>query len=166
MSTIIYFAYGSNMSSRRFLKRVPSANALGTGRLRHHQLAFHKVSWKDGSGKCGIVASDGDEVLGVLFEMAATDKQELDKIEGLGKGYDVKDVEINRDDGNPTTAFTYCATATDPTLKPFTWYLRHVVEGAREAGLPEYYIKKIEKVEAVKDHDCERERKELEIYHN
>ena len=43
---MIYFAYGSNMLSRRFLKRVPSANALGTGILRHHQLAFHKVIGK------------------------------------------------------------------------------------------------------------------------
>ena len=165
MSTIIYFAYGSNMSSRRFLERVPSANSLGTGTLRHHQLTFNKVSWKDGSGKCGIVVSDREEVLGVLFEIAASDKQELDKIEGLGKGYDEKEVEISRANEKSIGAFTYCATAVDLTLKPFTWYLRHVVEGAREADLPGYYIKKLEKVEAIQDHDSERERKEIEIYH-
>ncbi len=162
---MIYFAYGSNMSSRRFLKRVPSANALGTGILRHHQLTFCKVSWKDGSGKCGIVASDRDEVFGVLFEIPVSDKQELDKIEGLGKGYDEKEVEISRANEKSIVAFTYYATAVDLALKPFTWYLRHVVEGAREADLPGYYIRKLEKVEAVKDHDPERERKEIRIYH-
>ena len=164
MSTIIYFAYGSNMSSGRFLKRVPSANALGSGILRHHQLTFCKLSWKDGSGKCGIIASDRDEVLGVLFEIAVSDKQELDRIEGVGKGYNEKDVEISGDNGKSIAAFTYFATAIDLALKPFTWYLRHVVQGAREADLPKTYIKKLEKVEAVKDHDPEREKKELDIY--
>ncbi len=46
-----YFAYGSNMSLARLKGRVPSAKRLGMFCLRNHQLAFHKISKKDGSAK-------------------------------------------------------------------------------------------------------------------
>ena len=55
MNQIVYFAYGSNMSQRRLQARVPSATFLGIGILLGHALAFHKISKKDGSGKCDIV---------------------------------------------------------------------------------------------------------------
>lgn len=161
---MIYFAYGSNMSFRRLHERVRSAKPLSVGTLRHHKLAFHKVSTKDGSGKCDIVASAGDDVMGVLFEIDSFEKPRLDRFEGLGYGYDEKEVQILTDDGQSVYAFTYYATTIDSALKPFTWYIRHMFEGAKEAGLPQDYVAKLEKVESIKDHDLARERKELRIY--
>ena len=52
----------------------------------------------------------------------------------------------------------------DPELQPFTWYKRHVIEGAREADLPSAYIKTIENVAATEDDDKQRETQELAIY--
>ena len=153
------------MCSQRLQQRVTSANSLGVGTLRLHKLTFHKVSKKDGSGKCDIFASDTHEVIGVLFRIDPAEKPKLVKFEGLGKGYNEKEVEIITKNGQAITAFTYYATDIDPTLNPFTWYLRHVIEGAKDCNLPESYIKMLETVEAVRDPDFERERKELEIYH-
>ncbi|MDA2919255.1 gamma-glutamylcyclotransferase [Desulfobacterota bacterium AH_259_B03_O07] len=113
--------------------RIPSAVSKGIGTLRNHTLAFHKVSKKDGSGKCDIVASDADNVIGVLFRIDASEKPVLDRFEGLGSGYDEKEVEIITSDGRRLAAITYYATDTDSSLKPYTWYVRHIVEGAREA---------------------------------
>ena len=50
-----YFAYGSNMSSRRLRERMPGARAESRAILPCHRLAWHKIG-KDGSGKCDIVA--------------------------------------------------------------------------------------------------------------
>ena len=40
--------------------------------------------------------------------------------------------------------------------KPYHWYKEQVVQGAREHGLPEGYIKKIADVESIPDQDPER----------
>ena len=51
--TLLYFAYGSNMSSVRLRARVNSAQPLGVARLPGHRLRWHMHSL-DGSGKCDI----------------------------------------------------------------------------------------------------------------
>jgi hypothetical protein len=51
---MLYFSYGSNMSIKRFLKRIPSAKRIAVAKLSYHELKFHKKSTKDGSGKCDI----------------------------------------------------------------------------------------------------------------
>jgi gamma-glutamylcyclotransferase (GGCT)/AIG2-like uncharacterized protein YtfP len=162
MNKLNYFAYGSNMSSKRLRARLPSASLAGVGALRGHRLVFHKVSNHDGSGKCGIVESTRDHVLGVLYEIDADEKPVLDRIEGAG--YVEKRIEIGLPSGNSRHAFTYYATHIDPRLKPYTWYLRHVLEGAREAGLPRDYIAALEQTAAIEDPETQREAKELKIY--
>src|SRR5258706_268593 len=95
-SVFINFAYGSNMSTRRLCERVPSARVIGVGVLKGHKLCWHKVSKKDGSGKCDAALTDagGAEVYGVLYEIALAEKPKLDSAEGLGAGYDEKDVVV------------------------------------------------------------------------
>ena len=62
------------------------------------------------------------------------------------------------------SALTYRATRKDPTVAPFTWYMQHVLNGARRCGLPDAYIAGIERVAAVRDLDAGRETRELSIY--
>ena len=152
------------MSSRRLKSRVASARALGNGRLDGYVLTFNKISDKDGSGKCGIVKSPGNHVFGMLFDVDEAEKKLLDRIEGLGYGYNQKTVKINRDSGGVLRAYTYIPTAIDALLRPFSWYKRHVLEGAKEANLPPWYVDRIHAIEADKDPDTARERSELRIY--
>lgn len=161
----IYFAYGSNMSVRRLQKRVPSANPLGVGRLADHELTFRKKS-SDGSAKCDIAPTDGRDVCGVLFEIDVRDEEALDRFEGLGRGYRKKLVQVFDPAERDTCAFTYFADRAyiDGTLRPYTWYLKHVLVGAEEAGLPASYVAGIKRVEAWHDADGEREGKELAVY--
>ncbi len=152
------------MSSKRLRARVPSAKVIGTGILRGHLLAFHKVSKKDGSGKCDVVESISDEVLGVLFEINEAEKTTLDGEEGLGFGYEEKSVTIILESGERLAALTYFATNTDTSLNPYTWYKRHVIEGAKEAKLSFAYLATLEGVAAIEDPDKKREAQELAIY--
>ena len=81
-NTVQYFAYGSNMFTRRLAARVHDAAPLSSGVLHGHELRFHKSS-RDGSGKCDAYQVDhGDaQVIGALFNLPRTGKAELDRIE-------------------------------------------------------------------------------------
>lgn len=162
MPDVLYFAYGSNMSEARLSRRVGSATAVGAAMLSGHRLVFHKKSTNDGSGKCDIVPAHGDLVAGVLFRLAPSALQTLDRCEG--RGYSRVRVAVLLESGREIEADTYKATLIDPSLKPYTWYVRHVAEGAKRANLAPAYVAAIEAVEAVPDPDRARELRELGIY--
>ena len=162
---MIYFSYGSNMSIKRLSSRITKISRLGIATLHKHDLRFHKVSINNGGGKCDIFETDDPEhfVIGVVYKIDPNEKSELDRLEGLGLGYEEKQVNIEMN-GKIVSAFTYYATNIDPELKPLSWYKEHVVRGARENELPEEYIQKIEIVESVADDNYERHLRELVIY--
>ena len=159
MSTRLnYFAYGSNMLTARLRERVASARPLGVARLRGHVLVWNKRG-RDGSGKCSVIASGRDEdlVWGVLFELEDREKSALDRVEGLGCGYDEGTVEVMCN-GVTVQALTYLATDTDDSLRPYDWYKELVVAGAREHRLTHEYIALLESAESIPDSDRERAR--------
>jgi len=148
-----YFAYGSNMLACRLCAgdRCPSAKAIGTGYVEGRRLAFDKVS-EDGSGKCDAERTDRptDRVHGVVFDVALTEKDALEKVEGLGKGYSQETVRVITPRG-VVEAMTFVATRKDPSLRPYRWYKELVVAGAVEHDLPAEYVERIRAVEAVED---------------
>lgn len=151
----LYFAYGSNMWSRRLLERTPSAVAVGTGHIESYRLTFDKVSI-DGSGKCNITSTtQPNRVYGVLFRINLTEAQALDRAEGLGKGYEKAEVRVVGPSG-AVVAVAYIANRTDPLLRPYDWYKEFVIRGATEHELPEAYIDDIRSVASNPDPDPER----------
>ena len=160
-----YFAYGSNMSLARLRARVPSAEKIGPFILAGHSLRFHKCG-RDGSGKCDAFVTNNaeDTVVGVLFTIDAHEKAHLDRIEGLGCGYEHKWVCVSDGSGLEYKAATYYASSMDGTLKPYSWYKHHVLVGARESGLPVDYINTIERVEHLDDPDSSRDRLERAVH--
>ncbi len=149
------FAYGSNMLSARIRERVPGAQLVGIATLHGHALRWHKVA-KDGSGKCDIVASEpGSVVHGVLYEIPSHEKQHLDRAEGLGFGYEEKDVLVECKTGM-LKATAYVATHVDESILPFTWYRALVIAGAVEHGLPMAYVNGLRAIEAKLDADAQR----------
>ncbi len=160
---MLYFAYGSNLSVRRMCRRIPSARPLGPALLPGHRLAFHKVG-RDGSGKCDAASSRRreDRVHGVLYWFAPQHKTVLDEHEG--PGYTQQQVVVTRRDGTRHAAYLYSATEIDANLRPFAWYLEHVVRGACEHRLPRRYLASLLATVAVADSDPTRHAAELAIY--
>ena len=148
MDPCLYFAYGSNMCTRRLQTRVPSAFARMRAFLRKRSMHFHKRGL-DGSGKCTIHPEERDEdlVWGVVFEMDPAHRARLDNVEGLGSQYHAERVLVHTDYGTEQ-AFTYVAAphVIDSSLRPFHWYKQLVVMGAREHELPAEYIAMLESV--------------------
>ena len=165
MTTLLYFLYGSNMSTPRLLDRVPSAKSVSVAHLKNHRLKFHKKS-KDGSGKCDIQLTNdpSDVVYGVVFRILASEKPALDNKEGLRSGYNEKTVSVVGPNGESFNAVTYYATDIDSSLKPYDWYNEHVMRGAKEHRLPSEYIRSIEAIESIPDPNPKNYEKELSIY--
>nr|WP_079782950.1 gamma-glutamylcyclotransferase family protein [Pseudomonas sp. LPH1] len=161
-----YFAYGSNMSLPRLKARVPSAERIGVFTLVEHTLRFHKMSKKDGSGKCDALftGNPDDYVIGALFEISNDEKCILDRAEGLGYGYEEKRITVSDSQGNTYEAVTYYATNTDPSLLPYSWYLHHVINGAKETGVPSTYLDALLATDSREDPNKERDASERAIY--
>ena len=160
-----YFAYGSNMSLLRLQERVPSAKKLEIVTLKNHQLRFH-MSGIDGSGKCDSFQTNNSEdiVIGALFEINENEIEVLDRAESLGSGYDQKLVFVQNDSGEFFEALTYYAIKIDASLKPYSWYLNHVIVGAKETKIPTNYLAVIESIECIEDQNKNREAKERAMY--
>ena len=163
--TILYFAYGSNLSTVRLTRRIPSADLITTGELRQHRLVFHKVG-RDDSAKCDafFTGQPDDFLYGAVYRINPDHKMLLDQAEGLGNGYQTKPVTIVTGTTEDIQAFTYYATRIATNIKPFHWYKQHVLSGAREHSFPGPYIEKIALIDSLKDIDQIRTKQELDIY--
>jgi gamma-glutamylcyclotransferase len=152
------FAYGSNMCSGRFrdYKIVPEGPGRA-GLLLAHRLVFNKKS-QDGSGKASVERHMGSQVWGVLYTIPDADLKTLDI--GEGQGYHRTKLQVRTTDADTAEAWVYVAStpSNDPTLRPYTWYKRFLVEGAREHSLPPKYIAELNDIEAVQDPDHKRDR--------
>jgi hypothetical protein len=153
------------MSLARLRERTPGARRLATCLLRGHSLRFHKAG-RDGSGKCDAYATGnpGDVVIGALFEICPGQKSALDAAEGLGAGYEEKAVVLEGAGGGRVAALTYYATAIDESLRPYCWYKRHVLVGARESALPPAYVARIDAIATWRDPDPRREARQLAVH--
>jgi len=165
-----YFAYGSNMSFKRLETRLQQPKVIGVYRLTHHRLAFHKESL-DGSAKCDAfyTGKADDKILGVVYDITPADKQKLDKIEGVGAGYEIKTATVTEEknqtqNNRKIPVFLYYATQLTQTCLPYEWYQYHVIAGAHEAGLSRDYIRQIAQSDCATDPNLTRHQKELSIY--
>jgi hypothetical protein len=55
------------------------------------------------------------------------------------------------------------ADSIDDALRPYSWYKRFVVDGARQHGLPEEYVNITAAMPDVDDHDRDRDRRNRSI---
>jgi gamma-glutamylcyclotransferase len=103
-----------------------------------------------------VEVHEGSHVWGVLYAISDRDLHTLDEGEG---GYHRVRFSVRRTDNTNTDAWMYVASKprNDPALRPYKWYKRFLVEGAREHFLPPLYIADLELIEAVQDSDSRRD---------
>ena len=156
----LYAAYGSNLHPVRLTERVPSARLLGKERLKNYSLQFHKIS-NDGSAKCNIVTDPGKCVHVAIFEMDTCDKPALDRVEGVGSGYTVCEMEI----GGYGPCFLYIAERQyiDDSLQPYSWYRDLVILGCEYLRFPAAYVDSIRAISACLDEDLHRHTEHMQL---
>ncbi len=136
---VLYFAYGSNMSQKRLRELGIKPKRSFVAELRNHKLDFNKLG-SDGSGKANVERDGNSKVLGIVFEITESDLKELDRYEGAPAHYRRRNVTVKPEEGETCTAVTYLAVRKAQGLKPNAEYVRKIIEGAIEAGLPWTYI--------------------------
>jgi hypothetical protein len=139
---------------------VSSARQLGTSFIEKFDLKFNKRSDMDGSAKCNIGIGDRGVYVAV-FEIAISQKAELDRIEGLGKGYN----ELAFEDARFGELLTYVANPAviDEFLAPIDWYKEMVLLGCRSNNFSTEYIRTIEETGSIEDPDKNRSRAQWKI---
>lgn len=147
-----YAAYGSNLHPLRLTERISSAQLVATGFLPNWSLQFHKRS-NDGSGKCNIL-SGGNGIHVAVFEISATDKLELDRIEGLGVGY--SETILSVPGIGPCASYVAEQSHIDDSLVAYDWYKELVLLGASVHGFPDSYLDRIDSVPVRQDPSPDR----------
>jgi len=147
------------MCTGRLRDRVTTASPVGIAELIGYDLRFHKKS-TDGSGKADAYSTGCQDhvIVGVLFEIESAEKPKLDRAKALCRGYEEAIVSVKGSEGNTWNPFTYLAQKSHivPDLKPYSWYKRFVVEGAKQPGLPRWYSNQIQEAPDVHDTDTKR----------
>ena len=150
--TVLFMAYGSNMSSRRFRERLgwldveetkfAEITAPKKATLTGYRLEFNKPHGEspDPEGLANIVEDQNAAVEGVVYQLTQPALEYLDVIE---TGYKRKQVSVTVNAKNDN-AMAYVAETTREGLKPTKALIEMLVEGAREHGLDESYIEKLQ----------------------
>jgi hypothetical protein len=146
VSTVWYFAYGSNMHSGTLRGRrgVEYMRAVA-GRLSGWRLVLDKPPlFGVGGAFANIVPQHGAHVLGVLFEVTADDYSHIELTEGvLLHNYERVAVNVRplraRNAGD-VPAFTLASDRRDPSLLPTRRYVDLLIAGAQEHDLPARYV--------------------------
>jgi hypothetical protein len=140
-----YFAYGSNMETATFRGRrgIAFTRAL-PARVAGWRLVLDKPPLIPiGGAVANIVPEQGAHVLGVLYEISRDELAHVELSEGVLLG-SYRRVEVHAETlATPTLAATALSLASerrDPTAFPTDRYMRCVIAGAEEHGLPDDWV--------------------------
>jgi hypothetical protein len=89
----------------------------------------------------------------------------LDKAEGLGKGYEEKNVSVGLPEDKSITAQVYVAShnSINDLVEPYDWYVDFIISGMRDYKFPPNYVQEIQSIQTKTDPDKKREQKQREI---
>lgn len=136
MNTLLYFAYGSNMLSKRLTERVGYVHRIGVYTLLNHRLLFNSGSFRLNS-YANIEPAEGESVEGVLYNLNETQIHSLDFCEGYPRNYE-KFYKIETINGSQLVIFGYWTRSEFyKTIngKPNLNYLNIILMGAMQNGL-------------------------------
>lgn len=148
--TFDYFAYGSNLLANRIHVNNPTAVRAGIGKLENYRLDFIRFARYWRGAIATIVPTENDTVWGAIWEISLVDLPKLDRQEGVASGaYVVLNVDVVLLDGGRRKCRTYMQSAVPeqrvslkylPMERRPSWiYLKTIITGAAESGLPEDY---------------------------
>uniref|UniRef100_A0A4W5R7J1 Gamma-glutamylcyclotransferase b n=1 Tax=Hucho hucho TaxID=62062 RepID=A0A4W5R7J1_9TELE len=151
--TFLYFAYGSNLLKERLQLKNPSASIHCVARLKDYKLIFGNykglASDRWHGGVATIENSPADEVWGVVWRMNVADLESLDSQENVRLGA-YSPVEVNvKTRGQELNCRTYIMNSCI-YAPPSPQYLKVILMGAEQNGLPKNYQEKLRAIETNK----------------
>lgn len=139
-----YFAYANNMNRSQLRSRVGEIAEEKNGKLENYEIVFNKKA-RGGSATANIRPASGKTVYGVLFKIPQSGLRTLDRFEGVPQHYRRIEITATDEEGNRIPAQVFIATKVDKGLRPASYYLQAILQGADEHHLPADYIEELKK---------------------
>lgn len=139
-----YFAYGSNLLKRQMIERIGSTGSSDPGPrlayLANYRLVFQHLD--NVSPAFANILTPGTGICGMVYRLRPADFQILD---GYEAGYERHSVTVTDDNGDFLDAIAYVMKSSQQLAigKPKAEYLRKIVDGATQHGIPASYIESI-----------------------
>ena len=141
-----YFAYGSNMDPERMSSRAVHFNRCLSGTLKGHRLLFNKRGGDRRLGKVGYanaMRDTGQDLKGILYQVAGHSLEALDMFEGARDGHYVRrqvDILVGGGAGaslRTAKAWVYFAGEEflEDGLRVSDRYMRHIHRGQHLLGM-------------------------------
>jgi cation transport regulator ChaC len=148
-----YFAYGSNLSQATFTgRRGIRPLQKRRGWLEGYRLCFDIPIGPGERAVANICAATGARTYGAAYLITPADAEHLDRTEGVGREvYSRIAVAVCTETGDRLDAFAYQSTFRTEGRKPSLRYVGLLLEGAREHGLPDDYVRYLESLELAVD---------------
>ncbi|XP_036359988.1 gamma-glutamylcyclotransferase-like [Octopus sinensis] len=136
----LYFAFASNLLKERLGINNKTAVFKAVAKLENYQLKFAYQSSRWCGHVATIVESKGDVVWGVVYEMSISERDSLDKQEGVDRNiYHATDMKVKDPNDVIYECRTYLLLKKD-FGKPSPQYKDIIVRGALANGLPSDYV--------------------------
>jgi gamma-glutamylcyclotransferase len=132
---VFYFAYASNLSRKQMAERCPEAKAKSSAVLPNYRLVFTGWSRITGGGTATIKRTEGQRVLGGIYEVSEKCVFALDRAEGYPGTTSKLSVMVFPEGEKAVEAFTYVKVMQAEDAKPSPQYLTVLQQGYRDWGL-------------------------------
>jgi gamma-glutamylcyclotransferase len=148
-----YLGYGSNMNrgifeSRRGMRPIQAHPAL----LENYRLRFNLAIGPGERGVANLESQAGAHTWGVLYLITVEQSEHLDRTEGVPRGaYRRIPVSAIVGSSERIPAFTYQSDRISLGRKPSARYIRLLIEGAVQHGLPPGYLRYLRNFELAAD---------------
>tara|TARA_R110002020_G_scaffold474534_1_gene706210 strand:- start:971 stop:2095 length:1125 start_codon:yes stop_codon:yes gene_type:complete len=144
--TIMYFAFGSNMSKAIMSQRCPSAKLVGIRKIEGYELEFNRIGdYREGGVASIRTAIDrSTHVYGVIWEISINDMKILDTHEVQSSYQRIKVTAIGDSGDEAIECQAYVALPQPGPIRPDREYLEIIISAAVSMKLPERYIRSLE----------------------
>lgn len=148
---VYYFAYAGNMNLSQIKMSCASPKKVAVAKIDDHKLEFYDYAKMWDGAQETLTPEPGSEVWGVIYELNMPDTDKLDlwhnvKFDGSGF-YFHSPAKATAADGTQYDVLFYKKNQLVKAAPPSRQYVEYIVKGARESGLPEDYIARLEAVE-------------------
>jgi len=133
--TMYYFAYASNMNRRQMAERCPDAKVKAVATLPNFKLIFTGYSRLRKGAVATIRGSQGDKVIGAVYEISEAGLRKLDKYENYPVDYKHIDVRVFTDSGETYDAVTFIKARQEEEGQPSPEYRAIIQQGYRDRGI-------------------------------
>lgn len=139
-----YFAYGSNLNTKRLRDRVGNWQDAKKGILENYELTF------DSRGRADAIEKPGGRVFGVLYLLTDEQLKTLGEYEGVHSGFYKREGVKVKVNGRLVNAIAYVKVMKTYFSTPPAEYLELIITGLKEHSFDETVIEEVKKVARTK----------------